>query len=64
MGRAKLRYQVLNIVVIDDFDLHSFQFKIDIVIFGRFLRFSSAGKASSRFCIPVAGQCLNKEVSI
>ena len=31
----------LNIVVIDDFDLHSFQFKINIVIFGIFLRFSS-----------------------
>ena len=26
----------LNIVVIDDFDLHIFQFKIDIMIFGRF----------------------------
>ena len=35
VGRAKFRYQVLNIVVIDDFDLHIFNLKIDFVIFSR-----------------------------
>ena len=29
-----------NIGVIDDFDWHTFQFKIDIVIIGKCLRFS------------------------
>ena len=50
-----------NIVVIDDFDLHIFQFKIDIAILGRFLHnFKFSLAALSRLCILVAGQGLNK----
>ena len=37
---AGLGYSLLAFnIVIDDFDLHIFQFKINIVIFGRFLCF-------------------------
>ena len=62
-GSCKISIPSLqNIVVIDDFDLHIFQYKIDIVILGRFLHnFKFSHVALSRFCIPVAGQGLNKQ---
>ena len=60
----------LNIVTLNyssyDFDLHIFQYKIDIAFFGRFLRlkFSQQPRHDFAYIVPVAAQCLLKKYTI